>query len=257
MKRAILLVAYGPSNIQGQKGLKIFDAIVRQRFPDCAVRWAFSSDLQRERLLRERRKSDSVEKALHRLNYEGHEHIAIQPLQVVSGKENEQIQIAVDSLQTELGISCAVGRPLMTSPESAKSLAKALFAHLPPERNSDDDILFVGHGSKDVQTIRLYDALAVELSAHDGHIFLGVMSGEPGINKILLQLDAKRVWLLPLLASIGRHALEDIAGNAPDSWRSQIEARGIMCKPMLKGLVEMPELANIWLCHLEDALNSL
>ena len=69
MKRGILLAAFGSGSSQGESTLRRFDAQVRKAFPDVSVRWAFTSMLMRERLASERKKSDSVHKALKKMAF--------------------------------------------------------------------------------------------------------------------------------------------------------------------------------------------
>ena len=74
---------------------------------------------------------------------------------------------------------------------------------------------------------------------------------------LLPRLTSRRVWLMPLLSVVGRHTLEDMAGDAPDSWRSRIEAAGHTCAPVVRGTAEYRAFADIWLRHLEDAVAAL
>jgi hypothetical protein len=67
----------------------------------------------------------------------------------------------------------------------------------------------------------------------------------------------KKVWLLPLLSTIGKHAEQDMAGDHPASWRGRIEAAGLICRPVLKGTVEYAGFAGIWLEHLARAMARL
>jgi sirohydrochlorin cobaltochelatase len=51
----------------------------------------------------------------------------------------------------------------------------------------------------------------------------------------------------------GDHAKNDMAGDAPDSWRSILTAKGFKVEPVLRGTAEIPEIVDIWLDHLEAA----
>ena len=86
MKRGILLAAFGSGSSQGESTLRRFDAQVRKAFPDVSVRWAFTSMLMRERLASERKKSDSVHKALKKMAFEKFTHVAVQPVHVIPGR---------------------------------------------------------------------------------------------------------------------------------------------------------------------------
>ena len=105
MRRAILLIAYGPSSMQGRAALGTFDARVRQLFPGLPVRWAYSSLLMRRRLAEARQKSDSVAKALQRLRLEKFSSVAVQPLQTICGAEYAQVRLAAEEAQKFLHIT--------------------------------------------------------------------------------------------------------------------------------------------------------
>lgn len=255
MRRAILLVAFGASSIQGRQALRAFDALVRARFDGWSVRWAFTSDLLRERLTQERQKSDSVRKALRRLGLERFGRVALQPLQVIAGAEHEEVCAAAAEVGADLSLDCRVGAPLLDGPDDVAETAAALLRHLPGERRPDEDVVLMGHGARHAAAER-YDELAGALQRHDARLHVGTMSGSAGLDALLPRLASARVWLLPLLSIIGRHALRDMAGDSAWSWRARIEAAGHSCVPVLRGMAEYTGLAELWLRHLETAAES-
>jgi len=60
------------------------------------------------------------------------------------------------------------------------------------------------------------------------------------------------IHLLPLLVAIGSHALNDMAGDDANSWKSQIEKAGYTCIPHLHGLAESKDLQDIWISRIKD-----
>lgn len=255
MKRAILLVAFGASSPQGQSALKGFDARVRARFPGLPVRWAYTSLLLRERLARARQKSDSVLKALRRLCFEKFGEVAVQPLQTIPGREHAEVCAAVDEVAAQEGLVCHVGAPLLAGPEDVAEAALALIRHLPLERASREDVVLMGHGARHAAVAR-YEELARAVNGLDPHVHVGAMNGAVTLEDILPRLSSDRVWLMPLLSVVGRHALRDMAGEQECSWRSRIEALGRHCVPVLRGTAEYAGIAGIWLRHLEAAAKS-
>lgn len=256
MKTAILLVAYGTSSPQGRGSLRQFDAWVRERFPGISVRWALSSELLRTRLTRARQKNDSVLKALRRLRLENFTHVAVQPLQIIPGSEHTDVRADADEAGRLDGLHVSIGRPLLAGDEDIWAAARAVLAHLPQERRPDEDVVLMGHGSRK-QAVTAYAALAGAVRALDARVHVGTMSGALELEALLPRLTSRRVWLMPLLSVVGRHTLEDMAGDAPDSWRSRIEAAGHACAPVVRGTAEYRAFADIWLRHLEDAVAAL
>ncbi len=259
-KTGILLVAFGSATPTGQQTLALFDAKVRALFPHIPIRWAFTSERMRDRLTAARKKTDSVKKALCRMIFEKYSHIAVQSLHLIPGMEYEALYADIINAQRESGFAhIEVGMPLMASSLDVTPTARALLAHIPKERQPEDAVICMAHGTKhDAATG--YDALAAEVLAVDPRIFIGTLEGSRSINHILPLLqgkDIRRAWLLPLLAVIGKHAETDMAGETPRSWRSQIEAYNIQCIPVLKGTAEYTGFINIWLTHLADAIKKV
>lgn len=251
MKRAVLLAAFGASNPVSRSGLAHFECLCRARFPAVPIRWAYTSPLLRERLAKQKQKIDSVSKALARLRFENFSSVAIQPLQAIAGREYGDILAAAEEA-TQNGLDCAVGAPLLGG--AAEEVASALLAHIPAERGADEDVIFMGHGAKHPGEA-MYLNLNSAIAQLDPRAHIGTMSPVLGLDKI--RLSSPTVWLLPLLSSIGQHALRDMAGDGPESWKSRIESAGHVCRPALRAMVDSPQLCAIWIDKLAAAASSL
>lgn len=260
MKKGILLVAFGANNLQAHQTLRLFDEKIRDRFDGVNVRLAFTSELIRDRLAAQRVKRDSVEKALEKMAFENYTHIAVQSLHIIPGVEFEELCEDAQGLVASGRLSkVAVGEPLLNSEEDISKVVAAVLDHLPQERTADEGVVFMGHGSSH-EGDRQYDAVYRELQKVDPNLFLGTMDGNHTIEKIIPELTKRnlsRVWLMPFLSVVGRHARNDMAGVDKDSWKSQIEAAGIECEPVVVGLAEYSSFVDIWLSHLESTLTIL
>lgn len=262
MKAGILLAAFGVSSAQGGQTLKGMEERVRTSFPGLPVRWAFTSPLMRERLAGQWKKSDSVEKALQKMAFERFERVAVQPLYVVAGMEYAEVLDETSRVQSSFNC-LRTGAPLLDVNADLNRAAQALASSLPAERSSNEVVLCMGHGSQHPSQTR-YTELAKAMEAHMSGVFMATMKGETRLDHILPKLDAlaaqgwsRKVWLVPLLSLVGRHALEDMAGNAPDSWRSRLAVAGYEALPVLHGLVEYPAFAALWLERLAVAVRDL
>ncbi len=256
MKCAILLVAYGIGSDQGRHALRRFDALVRQRWPGVPVRWAYTSLLLRERMAHSRQKSDSVFKAVLRLAFERFDAVAVQPVQTIPGREYGSVLTAVKDAARKGGLNCDVGAPLLHSAADIQETAVALLRHLPAERAPEEDVIFMGHGTRH-DAVSLYVQLAQAVHQLDARVHVGAMNGAVQLEDILPVLGSQRVWLAPLLSVVGRHTLEDMAGRNRQSWRSRIEATGHQCLPVLLGTAEYASVAEVWLRHLDGVVQSL
>jgi sirohydrochlorin cobaltochelatase len=266
-KTGILLAAFGSSSVRGEKALTLFAEQTRQVFPGLPVRWAYTSGRMRDRLAAAGKKTDSVKKALQRMGFERYTHVAVQSLHLIPGVEYEALLEETESARKEGGPrNIRVGLPLLHDAGDVRLAADALLAHLPENRDRQEPVVCMGHGTWHTGAAS-YDALARTLAANDERILIGTLSGSHGIEGILPRLAGlcaeretaakPRVWLLPLLSIIGRHAEKDMAGEHAESWRGRIKAAGFPCSPVLTGTVEYDGFARIWLAHLDRALKRL
>ncbi len=250
---AIVLIAYGSCLPSGLAALRIFEGQVRDRYPGVPVRWAYTSANIRTRLaVHVRRKSDSVVKAIRRLVLERFSPIIAQPLQIITATENESVADLTRTVSQELGIDLSVGQPLLATSEDVRLCARAMLTHLPQARQDDEDVIFVGHGASHQAQCR-YAELAHEVHQYTKRVHVATLSGNMGLETLLPHLSSPRVWVLPLLASIGKHTVSDIAGSGHDSVRSQIQRAGHQCEVIESGVLENKAFADIWMCHLDEA----
>jgi sirohydrochlorin cobaltochelatase len=54
----------------------------------------------------------------------------------------------------------------------------------------------------------------------------------------------------------GDHANNDMAGDEEDSWETILESKGFSVVPILKGLGEFPAVQQIFIRHVQDAINN-
>jgi sirohydrochlorin cobaltochelatase len=260
VKKGILLAAFGSASPLGERALKNFAEITGGRFPDARVRFAFTSDQLRSRLAAAGKKTDSVKKALCRMGFERYTHVAVQSLHLIPGSEYEALLEEAREAGEQGGPKhIAVGRPLLQDADDVRLAAEALLAHLPPERRPDEAVICMGHGTRHGGAAS-YEALAKTVACADKLIFIGTLEGRYGIQHLLPAIHTagvKTIWLLPLLAVIGKHAEQDMAGTDPASWHSRISKAGFTCRPVLKGSVEYSGFAEIWLMHLAKAMHTL
>ncbi|MBQ9537128.1 MAG: sirohydrochlorin cobaltochelatase [Desulfovibrionaceae bacterium] len=252
MRNAILLVAYGAANLQSRRVLVQIDARVRETFPGFSVRWAYSSDISRTRLAKSGLKSDSVTKALQRLAFEHFTSVVAQPLQTIAGYEYTAMQLAIQKVQAVQNLQVFLGQPLLAEEQDLQRVAESLIRHLPQGRKDFEDVIFMGHGSKHPASA-MYAALHDTVQQLDPAVHVGTMQGRVNLDYLLPRLTSTRVWLMPLLSTVGRHTLQDMAGRERTSWRSCLEAAGHICLPVLKGTAEHAAIVDIWLEHLRQA----
>jgi sirohydrochlorin cobaltochelatase len=187
--------------------------------------------------------------------------VAVQSLHLVSGLEYRAMTTEIAAARLAGGPPhIHAGAPLIRTDEDIYTVAAALTSPFSENLYPEDAVVWVGHGGR--ATDNVYARLAAAVTALDRRVLLGTLAGENGVENIIETLRALcgrragRVRLVPLLAAVGRHAAEDIAGAGKDSWRGRIAAAGFDCRVELKGLAEREDFARIWLARLTAALNA-
>jgi sirohydrochlorin cobaltochelatase len=51
----------------------------------------------------------------------------------------------------------------------------------------------------------------------------------------------------------GDHAMNDMASDGPDSWKTILSAKGFSVEPVLEGLGSNDQFAQIFVAHIRDA----
>ncbi|MGZ0655167.1 sirohydrochlorin cobaltochelatase [Coraliomargarita sp. W4R53] len=262
VKPGILLVTFGSSYPEAQVAFERIDAMAHARWPDTPIYWAYTSDFIRKKLLKRGEVHDAPLAAMAKMHDAGINEVAVQSLHVIAGVEYEEVVGAVDAFQsTNLAFDrVAIGRPLLASAEDLYEVADLILAEAAESREPDEALILMGHGSGEHPADLTYLAAASVLQKRDATAFLGTVEGHPTFDDLLVDLTAagvKRATLMPFMSVAGDHARNDLAGEESDSWKSQLEAEGIECSVIMRGMGEMPALVNQWLAHLEVAMTEL
>jgi sirohydrochlorin cobaltochelatase len=255
VKRGILLVAFGAGNALAAATLRRVQARAEQRF-SLPARWAYTSETMRERLALARTKSDSVLKALRRMRFERYSQVAVQSLHIIPGREYSGVADNASRAGEEGDLRVGTGKPLLTAQEDAPRLAGALLRHLPPQRRPDESVVCMAHGGSRAAE-SLYPAWRQAVWTLDPHVHVACMLGALRLDALLPRLRqarSRRIWLLPLLSVVGKHSMQDMAGNGAESWKSRLEEEGFTVIPDLRGLAEGPDFVELWLDRLAQAL---
>jgi len=134
-----------------------------------------------------------------------------------------------------------VSRPLLDEPEDFEAIA-ALYSGI--AHDAGRKLLLMGHGNE-TKGDACYGRLAKALPEN---VRLACRTGKMRLDGILNGLDAQqdRILLMPLMLTAGNHARRDMAGNAPDSWKSILESRGFDVQVRLEGMGSIPGIQKMF-----------
>ena len=260
-KTGILLVSFGTSYSDAQQALDNIEEEVRKTFPGTEVRWAFTSNIIRKKLKKQGQAIDSPAEALAHYTADGYTCIAVQSLHVIPGEEYENLQKTVVAFNQmpKNAEAVLIGKPLLYQHAGINSVVDVISKILPQDLKKGEAVLMMGHGTHHPSNI-YYPGVQYYLSQKNPSYFLATVEGYPGLTEVLPQLKEqkiKTIWLMPFMSVAGDHVQNDMAGDEPESWKSQLEARGYEVNVMMKGLAEYDEIVAIWINHLKEIMHEL
>ncbi len=256
---AIVLTAFGTTT----NAFPTYQSIenqVKERFPGYEIRWAYISKIVRHKVQEEQHKElKSLPEALQELKAAGFTKIVVQSLLLAPGKEWEG---TVKQSRGVPGLTVALGKPLLSNNADMVETIKALAQEFPADLKKNAVVL-VGHGSPDPKGQATNNTFAQLLhSRYPEHVFFGLVEFQkPGKEEVLQEVKQSGVTsvvFVPFLLVAGDHAQNDILGNGPDSWKSELLKMGnYRVEGISRGLGYRKEIVNIYLDHLEAALKEL
>ncbi len=253
-KKAILVVSFGTSvNATREKTIDRIEADIQKSMPDRAFYRAWTSGM----IIRKIEKRDgvhinTVEEAMEQMLSDGITDVIVQPTHVIRGIEYDQLKETVLEKGKEFE-QVRIGTPLLTTSEDADADAvlQAVMAEI-GSIGKEETVVFMGHGTPhDINSIYTeLDQRLKELGYPQA--FMGTVEAEPTLDTLLEKvktLQVKRVILAPFMVVAGDHAMNDMAGDEDDSWKSTFEKAGYEVECILKGLGEYPAVRQIYVKH--------
>lgn len=268
MKKAILIVSFGTTYQEAlQAGIESIENKIRIAFPGYAVHRAFTSRLVIKRLAEQQGiQVDNEQQALARLQAEGYREVYIQPLHVVAGAEYDKIKAIVVQYahaKSKVFDKIRLGRPLLyfmgheDQPDDYLIAIKALEQQL-PRLGLQTAIVFMGHGGVHPANAA-YAALQMKLEeAGWNQALIYTVEGYPTLGSVIKKLRKRKVTsvtLAPFMLVAGDHANNDMAGDESDSAKSQLLEAGFTVKVYARGLGENSAIQDIYIQHLQDAMD--
>ena len=234
--RAILLVHYGASR---PKARAVLDGLARETAEACPG-WTVSAAWTGEALLRRARAAgeavSDVAGALAALAEAGAGEVAVQPTLLHRGAEYAALCAALAPFRTVFP-KMAAGRPLLETEEDCAALCRILARHFPC--GAGEVLLLAGHAAGNSDLYSRLNAAGSRMGPP--RIAAAALTDFGWALDRLREMGAGRVILVPLLLTPGVHALRDIAGEEPASWRSRLAAEGYAVRTAAGGLAELPE----------------
>lgn len=246
MKKGIIVASFGTTYEETRRlCIESIEDSIRERYKDYLVLRAFTSRMVVHRL----KKRDNIHvfneiEAIKEMKDQSIEEIYIQPLHLLAGHEYEKLT----------KYDYEVGLPLLGSEKDYIKIVENIGVN---EMGDNEALVFMGHGS-DHEADKSYEMLE-NLYHKKGftNIFIGTVEGSKTIEDIIKELkekNIKKIKLKPFMLVAGDHAINDMASEDEDSWKSILEKEDFQVEICLKGLGEYKIIQEIFLEHLEQII---
>ena len=253
-KIPIVMTAFGTTT-KAMDTYDYMDKIIRERFSDHKIEWAYSSRMVRD-FSKKRKNIDlkSPQQVLSDLVAEGYPWAVVQSIHLICGNEFDRL---VEEIQ-HVPIRTSVGLPLLHSPEDYDRVAAGIVDLLPELK--EECVIMVGHGT-DHPMWAAYIAFEHKLQEQYGSdIHVGMIENEDSCERIVQAVKEsgkKKALLIPFMLVAGVHFKEDLVGNGEDSWKNRIEREGIEVRAIDKSLGFHLPIVEIFIDHIEEALDAI
>lgn len=251
----IVITAFGTSVLEAHKNLEDVDTMVRDRFPDYEVCWAFTSqsiinklrDAGKTTIFAREVPIKSLEEVYADLVKEGKTNVAVQCLLVVAGQEYQEV-LGIPTT----GLNVKYGYPLLSCAENIQDTVRALS---PEFGDADTATILCAHGNgRHPELNAPLIKMDNYLRANYENVFLCTVEGPPGTEQAFADVaksGCKKVKFIPLMIVAGDHIINDVMGDDPESWKMQLG----LPATIETGLGSNPAVIEIYLESLESVLS--
>lgn len=251
-KKGILAVSFGTSVEETrERTIDVIERDLAEAFPGRSLYRAWTSGQIIWKLRQERGISyDTVSEALERMRKDGITDVLVQPTHMLYGVETRRMMETLSQYREQFS-AFRIGQPLLACPKDQEALMEAILKVFAGLREGEM-LALMGHGSPQIPD-GFYKGLEeiVKRKGHD-NICVGTVEYAPGFDGVLRMAQERKpekILLAPLMIVAGDHALNDMAGEEPGSWKSRLEAAGFRTESILKGLGEYADVRRIFVEH--------
>ena len=259
MKKAILVVSFGTSYHETRKKtIEACENKIKESFKDYDFYRAFTSGMIINKLKkRDNMFIDNPSEALEKLYNAGYKEVVVQSLHIICGDEYNKLKDMVAQYEDKFD-KISIGRPLLTYIDDYRETVEAVKKDL-DKIDIDEAVVFMGHGTEH-ESHSSYPAIEYMFRDYGINAFVGTVEGYPELEQVIKKLknrNIKTVDLLPFMLVAGDHAINDMASDEEDSWKTILEKEGFNVKVHVKGLGENPYIQEKFKNHALDCMKEL
>ncbi len=265
-KDAIVVMSFGTTfKDTREKTIDATVAEIQAAHPDVKVVTAFTSHIIIDRIAaKEGIKYPTPEEALEQLKADGYTRVALATLDVIPGMEYAYDKGVYDNYKNEfkkmtLGTSLMYWQGQEEQADDVTETINALKSQF-PKQGKNDAILIMAHGTPQVSNA-YYSVIQAKIDEMGlKNVYVYTVEGWPSLETVLPKLKAngiKHITLMPMMMVAGDHANNDMAGDEPDSHKSQLEAEGFTVDAYIHGIGENQQIRDLYVQRANDAWDAL
>ncbi|WP_298705642.1 sirohydrochlorin cobaltochelatase [uncultured Veillonella sp.] len=265
-KDALLVMSFGTTfkDTRDKTITKTVEEIQAQH-PNTKVVTAFTSHIIIDRIkANEGITYPTPEEALDQLQKEGYTRVALTTLDVIPGIEYNYKSAVFNGYKHNFK-KMTMGTPLMywmgqeEQADDVEAVVKAVATQF-PNQGPQDAVLLMAHGTPDPSNA-YYSVIQDRINSLGlSNTYLYTVEGHPRLEQVIPMLKAKgitHVTLMPFMMVAGDHATNDMAGDEPDSHKSQLIAEGFKVDTYIHGLGENEAIRHIYAARADEAWQAL
>ena len=259
MKKAILVVSFGTSYHETRKKtIEVCENKIKESFKDYDFYRAFTSGMIINKLKkRDNMFIDNPSEALEKLYNAGYQEVVVQSLHIICGDEYNKLKDMVAQYEDKFD-KISIGRPLLTYIDDYRETVEAVKKDL-DKMDIDEAVVFMGHGTEH-ESHSSYPAIEYMFRDYGINAFVGTVEGYPELEQVIKKLKNRNITTVDLLTFMlvaGDHAINDMASDEEDSWKTILEKEGFNVKVHVKGLGENPYIQEKFKNHALDCMKEL
>lgn len=255
MKKALAMISFGTSNKEAEQAIVCIEQALEKEFPDYHCFRAFTSKIIIQKIEQEqKRKILTPKQLLSKLAEQGYTEVICQPTHMLHGMEYDALQKQIESFKNQF-TSLKIGMPMLHDLEDYRHCA-TIYQKEMEELKECEAVVLMGHGTKHFVNSAYCQMEKVLKLFVNPHYYMATVEGFPTIEDVIIQLkqdDICKVRLVPFMIVSGEHAHQDMAGEAEDSWKNQLERAGYETEVCFTGLGEYEQTAQLFISHVRKA----
>ena len=261
-KPVILVTSFGTSFPTSRHiTIGAIESDIREAFPDYDVRRAFTSQIIIDHVESDTgRHIDNFEEAMDKIVADGVKELVVQPTHLMDGYEYTDVKESLATYEDKFD-KVALGKTLLSSEEDQVAVAKAVKAGMERYEDGKTAICLMGHGTE-ADSNGIYATMQQVFTdlGFDSY-FVTTVEATPTFDdavKAVTDAGFKKVVLRPFMVVAGDHANNDMADpEDPESLVSVMTKAGIEATCVIEGLGQMDTIDDIYVAHVQDAIDSL